>query len=92
MIEKPVRRYAMLGLILTSKKGLVVNVKLQGSLSCSDHERVEFKILWQPGGCAVSSVQWTLGEKNLVSSGICLIEYCGMKAWRKDRLRKQASI
>ncbi|GAB0180284.1 hypothetical protein GRJ2_000493700 [Grus japonensis] len=35
----------MLDLVLTSKEGLVGNVKLKGSLGCSDHETVEFKIL-----------------------------------------------
>ncbi|PKU28776.1 glycerol kinase [Limosa lapponica baueri] len=32
-------------LVLTNKEGLVENVKLKGSLGCSDHEMVEFKIL-----------------------------------------------
>ncbi|GAB0207839.1 mitochondrial enolase superfamily member 1 [Grus japonensis] len=35
----------MLDLILTNKEGLVGDVKLKGSLGCSDHEMVEFKIL-----------------------------------------------
>ena len=35
----------MLDLVLTNKEGLVGNVKLKGSLGCSDHEMVEFKIL-----------------------------------------------
>ena len=35
----------MLDLVLTKKEGLVGNVKLRGSLGCSDHETVEFKIL-----------------------------------------------
>ena len=35
----------MLDLILTNKEGLVGNVKLRGSLGCSDHEMMEFKIL-----------------------------------------------
>ncbi|GAB0193880.1 mitochondrial enolase superfamily member 1 [Grus japonensis] len=43
--EEPTRRGAMLGLILTNKEGLVGDVKLKGSLGCSDHEMVEFKIL-----------------------------------------------
>ncbi|PKU45016.1 hypothetical protein llap_4670 [Limosa lapponica baueri] len=44
VIEKPMRS-AMLDLVLTNKKELVGNVKLKGSLGCSDHEMVEFKIL-----------------------------------------------
>ena len=39
------RRRVMLDLVLISKKALVGNVKFKGSLGCSDHEMVEFKIL-----------------------------------------------
>ncbi|GAB0185376.1 hypothetical protein GRJ2_001002900 [Grus japonensis] len=39
------RRGAMLDLVLTNKEGLVGNGKLKGSLACSDHKMVEFKIL-----------------------------------------------
>ena len=35
----------MLDLVLTNKEGLGANVKLKGSLGCSDHEMVEFKVL-----------------------------------------------
>ncbi|GAB0181533.1 hypothetical protein GRJ2_000618600 [Grus japonensis] len=35
----------MLDLVLTNKEGLAGNVKLKGSLGCSGHEMVEFKIL-----------------------------------------------
>ncbi|GAB0185820.1 hypothetical protein GRJ2_001047300 [Grus japonensis] len=45
VIEEPTRRGAMLDLILTNKEGLVGDVKLKGSLGCSDHEIVEFRIL-----------------------------------------------
>ena len=34
----------MMGLVLTNKEGLVGSVKLKGSLGCSDHEMVKFKI------------------------------------------------
>ncbi|GAB0199193.1 hypothetical protein GRJ2_002384700 [Grus japonensis] len=43
--EEPMRRGAMLDLILTIKEGLVGNVKLKSSLGCSDHEMVDFRIL-----------------------------------------------
>ena len=36
----------MLDLVLTKKEGLAGNVKLKGSLGCSDHEMVKFTILW----------------------------------------------
>ncbi|KAM9590815.1 uncharacterized protein ACIBXB_005869 [Morphnus guianensis] len=45
VIEEPTRRGARLDLVLTNKEGLVGNVKLKGSLGCSDHEMVEFKNL-----------------------------------------------
>ncbi|GAB0209401.1 hypothetical protein GRJ2_003405800 [Grus japonensis] len=43
--EEPTRRGAMLDLVLTNKEGLVGDVKLKGSLGCSDHKMVEFRIL-----------------------------------------------
>ena len=45
MIEEAVRRGATLDVVLTNKEGLMGNAKLKGSLGCSDHEMVEFKIL-----------------------------------------------
>ncbi|GAB0206807.1 hypothetical protein GRJ2_003146300 [Grus japonensis] len=45
VIEEPMRRGAMLDLVLTNKEGLVGDVKLKGSLGCSDHKMVEFRIL-----------------------------------------------
>lgn len=45
MIEEPRRRGALLDLILTNKEGLVGDVKAKGSLDCSAHEVVEFRIL-----------------------------------------------
>ncbi|GAB0189153.1 mitochondrial enolase superfamily member 1 [Grus japonensis] len=45
VIEEPMRRGAMLDIVLTSKEGLVGDVNLKGSLGCSDHEMVEFRIL-----------------------------------------------
>ncbi|GAB0180659.1 hypothetical protein GRJ2_000531200 [Grus japonensis] len=45
VIEGPMRRGVVLDLVLSDKEGLVGNVKLKGSLGCSDHEMVEFKVL-----------------------------------------------
>jgi len=47
LIEKPTRRGVLLDLVLTNEEGLVGNVKLKGSLVCSDNEMVEFKILME---------------------------------------------
>ena len=43
--EELTRRGAVLDLVLPNKQGLVGSVKLKGSLGCSDHEMVEFKIV-----------------------------------------------
>ncbi|PKU49338.1 hypothetical protein llap_377 [Limosa lapponica baueri] len=43
--EKPTRR-GVLDLMFTNKDGLTRNVKNIGGLCCSDHEMVEFGILW----------------------------------------------
>ncbi|KAM9654465.1 uncharacterized protein ACIBXB_005124 [Morphnus guianensis] len=43
--EEPKRRGAMPDFVLTNKKGPIGNLKLKGSLGCSDHEMVEVKIL-----------------------------------------------
>ncbi|PKU31806.1 dtw domain-containing protein 2 [Limosa lapponica baueri] len=44
-LVEPMRKGTVLDLDLTNKEGLVGNVKLKGSLGCSGHEMVEFKIL-----------------------------------------------
>jgi len=50
VVEKPMRKGVLLGLVVTSKKGLV-----GGSLGCSDHEMVKFRILCG-GGRALSRI------------------------------------
>jgi len=45
VIEETTSRSVMLDLVLADKEGLVGNVKVKGSLGCSDHKMVEFKIL-----------------------------------------------
>lgn len=67
------RRGAMLELVLTNKEMVVWNVNFKGSLGCSDHEMVEFKILRKPGWCTTSSLTWTSEEQSLVSSESCSI-------------------
>lgn len=39
------RKGALLDLVLTNEEEFVSNVKLKGSLGCSDHEMMEFRIL-----------------------------------------------
>jgi len=39
------KKGAVLDLVLTSEEGLMSDVKLKGSLDCSDHKMVNFKIL-----------------------------------------------
>ncbi|GAB0208473.1 mitochondrial enolase superfamily member 1 [Grus japonensis] len=45
VVEEPTRRGVLLDLVLTNKEGLVGDAKVGGSLGCSDHEMVEFRIL-----------------------------------------------
>ncbi|GAB0209947.1 hypothetical protein GRJ2_003460400 [Grus japonensis] len=45
VVEEAMRRGVLLDLVLTNKEGLVGDVKVGGSLGCSDHEMVEFRIL-----------------------------------------------
>ena len=81
MIEEPARRVTVLDLILNNKDRLVGNVKLKGSLDCSDHEKVELKILAGP-------LIWILGEQTSDSSGIYLVEYHGIKPLRAEGPKK----
>jgi len=55
VVEKPTRRSALLDLVLTNKEGQVEDVKVGGSLSCSDHEMVNFRIL-RGGSRAISMI------------------------------------
>ncbi|GAB0209576.1 hypothetical protein GRJ2_003423300 [Grus japonensis] len=82
VIEEPMRRGAMLDLVLTNKEGLVGDVKLKGSLSCSDHWNSGSS--GQRGGHTASSLPWTSGEQTLASSGTCLVEYHGTKPWKEE--------
>ena len=44
--------------------------------------------LGQRGGCTASSLPWTSGVLALASSGICLVEYDGIKPWREEGPKK----
>jgi len=56
VVEEPTRRVALLDLVLTKKEGLVEDVKVGGSLGCSDHEMVEFRIM-RGGSRAISRIK-----------------------------------
>jgi len=53
VVEEPTRKGTLLDLVLMNKEGQVEDVKVGGSLGCSDHEIVEFRIL--RGGSRVIS-------------------------------------
>jgi len=77
VVEEPTSRGMLLGLVLTNKEGLVEDVKVGGSLSCSDHEMENFRILCG-GSRAISRIKpWTLGELTLASSRTYLEESRG---------------
>jgi len=46
MVEDPTRRGILLDIVLTNKEGLVEDVKVGGSLGCSDHEMMKFRMLY----------------------------------------------
>ena len=72
VVQEPMRKGAMLDFILTNKKELVSNVKLNGSLGCSNHRKVEFKIRRVSESTCSKLVTLDLGEQTLNSSGNCL--------------------
>ncbi|PKU28282.1 glycerol kinase [Limosa lapponica baueri] len=45
VVEEPTRRRVLLDLVLTNKEGLVEGTKVGGSLGCSDHQKIEFRIM-----------------------------------------------
>lgn len=55
VVEGPVRRSAQLDLMLMKRQGLVGEVEAGGSLGCSNHEIVAFRIR-QESGRAVSRI------------------------------------
>ena len=55
VVEKPRRQGVLLDLVVTNTEGLVGDVKAGGSLGCSDHKLVEFRIL-HGGSRAISSI------------------------------------
>jgi len=55
-MEEPRRRGVLLDLVLTHKEGLVESVQVGGSLGCSDHEMVNFRIL-RGGSRAISRIK-----------------------------------
>ncbi|PKU39926.1 zinc finger swim domain-containing protein 6- hypothetical protein [Limosa lapponica baueri] len=74
VVEDPMRRGVLLDLGLTNKEGLIGDVKVGGSLGCSDHEVVEFRILHRRSRAKVELKPWTSGEMTLASSKTYLEE------------------
>jgi len=64
VVEEPTRKCALLDLVLTNKEGLVEDVKAGGSLGCSDHEMVNFRILYR--GSRVINSNKTLDFKGAI--------------------------
>lgn len=59
VMEEPLRRGVLLDLVLTNKEALAGDVKTGGSLNCSDHEMVEFKILSEGSWAVTGITAWT---------------------------------
>ncbi|PKU47503.1 hypothetical protein llap_2145 [Limosa lapponica baueri] len=45
LVEEPSRREALLDPVLTNEEGLVEDIKVEGNLGCSDHGKIEFRIV-----------------------------------------------
>jgi len=56
VLEEPKRRGVLLDFVLINGEGLVEDVKAGGSLGCSDHEALEFRIL-RGGSRAISRIK-----------------------------------
>ncbi|RMC15120.1 hypothetical protein DUI87_07301 [Hirundo rustica rustica] len=80
---------SMLDLVPTNQEVLMENVKLKGSLGCSDHGMEDPKTL-----SAVRRVHSNLtsGEKTVASSESYLLEYHGIKPWKEEGPRKMVNI
>jgi len=77
IVEEPTSRDALLDPVLTNKEGLVGDVKVMGTLGCSDHEMAKFRNL-HGGSRAISRIKtWTSGKLTLASSGTYLEESHG---------------
>ena len=74
----------MLELILSNKEGLVGNVKLKGSLGCSDHEMVQFRMLSAARREHRRLTTLDFRKEDLASWGISFIESHGTKTFRKE--------
>jgi len=80
------RRGAMLDPALTNKEGLVGNEKLQGSLGCSDHEMVEFKILREArrAHSKITTLDFRKADFSLFRD----LVHRGIKPWREEGPKK----
>ncbi|KAM6381950.1 uncharacterized protein FN964_003655 [Alca torda] len=45
VVQEPTRRGALLDLVLTNTEGLAEDIKVGGTLGCSDHEMIEFRVM-----------------------------------------------
>ncbi|PKU39022.1 glycerol kinase [Limosa lapponica baueri] len=45
VVKEPTRRGVLLDVVLANEEGLMEDVKVGGSLGCSDHEKIEFRIM-----------------------------------------------
>mgnify|MGYP001856926604 FL=1 len=68
VLEELTRGGVLLGLVLTSKYGLVRETKVRGSLVCSHQEMVEFRIVSGRSKPKSKIVPWISGEPTLISS------------------------
>lgn len=65
---------------------MIGNVKVKGSLGCSDHEMDEFKILREAEMVINKLMALGFREVGFSLFGICLVAWCRIRSWREEKL------
>ena len=74
--------------ILTNKKGLIRDVKVRGSLDCSDHEMVELRVMRAGRKAQSRSQPQASGKQTLACYRTCLEGSHGRQTWREEWSRR----
>lgn len=79
---------ALLDLTLSNKEKLQGKVKPGGSLSCTHHEVVKFRIMRRKI-MAKSITPWASGEQTFAYSVTCLEKSHGIQPWREEEVQER---
>ncbi|KAJ7408276.1 hypothetical protein BTVI_59871 [Pitangus sulphuratus] len=86
--EESTRRGAMLGLALSNKRGWWRLGNSRVALAAATMKRWSSRSSGQREGCTASSQSKSSIEQSSASSGICLVEYHGVKSWKEEEPKK----